>query len=80
MNREQAYALVCEYTQSDSLRKHMLAVEAALRAYAGKFAADADSWGIVGLLHDFDYGAGRIHRTTRSKAPGSWPSAAIRPR
>ncbi len=55
MNREQAYALVCEYTQSDSLRKHMLAVEAALRAYAGKFAADADSWGIVGLLHDFDY-------------------------
>lgn len=55
MNREQAYALVCEYTESDSLRKHMLAVEAALRSYARKFRADEQTWGIVGLLHDFDY-------------------------
>jgi putative nucleotidyltransferase with HDIG domain len=55
MNRAAAYALVCEYTQSDSLRKHMLAVEAALRAYARKFDADDETWGIVGLLHDFDY-------------------------
>ena len=55
MNRDDAYALVCEYTQSDSLRKHMLAVEAAVRAYAGKFDEDENKWAIVGLLHDFDY-------------------------
>ncbi len=44
-----------EYTASDSLRKHMLAVEAAMRAYAEKFDADADRWGLAGLMHDFDY-------------------------
>ena len=60
LNRDAAFALVCQYTESDSLRKHMLSVEAAMRAYARKFAAqglEADElrWGIVGLLHDFDY-------------------------
>jgi putative nucleotidyltransferase with HDIG domain len=55
MTRADAYALMTEYTQGDSLRKHMLAVEAAMRAYARKLGADEEEWGVVGLLHDFDY-------------------------
>lgn len=55
MNRDDAYALVCEYTANEGLRKHMLSVETGMRAYAKKFGEDEDKWGIVGLLHDFDY-------------------------
>ena len=61
-DRARAWGLLCEYTQNESLRKHMLAVEACMRAYARKFAAegidpgaDEDKYGVVGLLHDFDY-------------------------
>lgn len=55
MNRAEAWALVTEHTQSLSLRRHMLAVEAAMRAYARKFEQDEELWATVGLVHDFDY-------------------------
>lgn len=55
MEREAAWQLLCEYTQSESLRKHAMAVETCLRAYAGKFGEDEEQWGVTGLIHDFDY-------------------------
>jgi len=54
-SRDEALAIVHEYTASDSLRKHMLSVEAAMRAYATKFGEDPERWGLAGLVHDFDY-------------------------
>jgi putative nucleotidyltransferase with HDIG domain len=60
MNRSEAYQIVSEYIKNENLIKHMLAVEASMRAYAPKFGEDPESWGIVGLLHDFDW---EIHPT-----------------
>lgn len=60
MNREDALRLVREYVKNENLVKHMLAVEAAMRSYALKYGEDPESWGIVGLLHDFDW---EIHPT-----------------
>jgi putative nucleotidyltransferase with HDIG domain len=55
LTREQAWDLFCEWTESPSLRKHVQAVEAAMRAYAPRFGGDVEVWGLVGLLHDLDY-------------------------
>jgi putative nucleotidyltransferase with HDIG domain len=60
MDRNQAWEIVCEFVQSESLRKHMLAVETCVSAYARKFGADEDRWAITALLHDFDW---EIHPT-----------------
>ena len=54
-DRDAAWGLLTEFTESESLRKHALAVEACMRACARKFSADENLWGVVGLLHDFDY-------------------------
>ncbi|NUQ22121.1 MAG: HDIG domain-containing protein [Gemmatimonadaceae bacterium] len=73
--RDDALAIVHEYTPSESLRKHMLAVEAAMRAYATKFGEDVERWGLAGLLHDFDYE--RFPNATRS-ATEEHPSEGVR--
>jgi putative nucleotidyltransferase with HDIG domain len=54
-SRDEAWELVCEWTESDSLRKHMLAVEAAVRAYARRLDADEETWAVAALVHDLDY-------------------------
>jgi len=53
--RDDAWNLLCEYTKSESLRKHAVAVEAVMKAYARRFEKDEEKWGLVGMLHDFDY-------------------------
>jgi len=83
--REDAWALVCEFTQSENLRRHMLAVEAAMRAYARYFGEDEESWGLVGLLHDFDYERypnvapdGHPNQGARILRERGWPEDIIR--
>ena len=73
--REAALALMREYTPSESLRKHMLAVEAAMRAYAEHYSEDVERWGLAGLVHDFDYE--RFPNATRS-ATAEHPSEGVR--
>jgi len=55
MDRQQAWEIVCEFVKSDSLRKHMMAVEACVAAYARKFGGDEETWAVAALLHDFDW-------------------------
>ena len=55
MTRDEAWNIVCEYVQSDSLRRHMLGVEACVTVYAGKFGQDPELWSVTALLHDFDW-------------------------
>lgn len=69
MNREDAWNIVTEFTKNENLIKHMLAVEAAMRAYARRYGEDEETWAIVGLLHDFDW---EIHPDV---APDSHPAA-----
>ena len=73
--RSETLALMHEYTPGESLRKHMLAVEAAMRAYAGKFGEDEERWGTAGLIHDFDYE--RFPNNARS-ATEEHPSEGVR--
>ena len=73
--RDSALALMQEYTASDSLRKHMLGVEAGMRAYAEHYGEDVERWGLAGLMHDFDYE--RFPNATRS-ATEEHPSEGVR--
>ena len=68
MNRDAAWSILCEYTSTDRMRKHALSVEAVMRAAATKYGGDVETWGIVGLLHDFDY---EIHPDERHPLEGS---------
>jgi hypothetical protein len=79
MKRAEALALVTEFVKNENLVRHMLAVEAAMRFYAARFGQDQETWGIVGLLHDFDW---EIHPTLEEHPPGrrSDPARPRRPR
>jgi predicted hydrolase (HD superfamily) len=81
LSRDEAWSLFRSWTESASLRKHVLAVEAAMRAYARRSGADEELWGVVGILHDLDY---ERHPDAETGIPGwRWPSSsasASRPR
>src|SRR5437667_1158545 len=72
MNKAEALALMHEHTQSPSLRQHMLAVEAAMRAYASKSGEDPETWGMAGLLHDFDYEKYPNHEHSPNEGHPAW--------
>src|SRR2546428_6230549 len=78
MNRTEARALMEEYTKSPSLRQHMLAVEAAMRAYADKHGEDPETWGIAGLLHDFDYEKFPNHEHSPTEGHPAWGVRLLR--
>lgn len=70
LTRENAWALLTEFVQSESLRRHCLGVETAVRAYAGKYGGDPEEWGFVGLIHDFDF---EIHPTLDQHPQDGFP-------
>lgn len=81
--REKAWQLLCEWTSNPNLRKHALAVEAAMRAHARRLGEDEEAWGAVGLLHDFDYERNPTPEThvwvgARVLRDGGWPEAWVR--
>jgi len=78
MTREEALHLMQEHTQSSSLRQHMLAVEAAMRAYASKAGEDVEAWGMAGLLHDFDYEKYPNHEHSPSEGHPAWGVRLLR--
>lgn len=75
LTREQAWDLLCEFTKTDGLRKHALAVEACVAAYAAKFGEDAAKWSVTALLHDFDW---EIHPTLEEHPQKGEPILAER--
>ena len=80
MTRDEALALMHEYTESHALRKHMYAVELAMRAYAQRFDGDEETWGLVGLLHDFDYDRYPNHEHNATKGHPSFGVGLLRGR
>lgn len=78
MTRDEALQLMHEHTQSPSLRQHMLAVEAAMRAYAGKSDGDPEAWGLAGLLHDFDYERYPNHEHSPTEGHPAWGVRLLR--
>jgi putative nucleotidyltransferase with HDIG domain len=84
VSREEAWTLLCDWTKSESLRRHMLAVEAAMRAYAPRFDGDVELWGLTGLLHDLDYerypdlGTGHPRYAIRELEERGYPPELVR--
>ncbi len=78
MTRTEALQLMHEHTQSPSLRQHMLAVEAAMRAYAEQYGEDPETWGIIGLLHDFDYEKFPNHEHSPTEGHPAWGVRLLR--
>jgi len=78
MNRTQALALMEQHTKNPALRQHMLAVEAAMRAYARRYGGDEEVWGVVGLLHDFDYEAYPNQEHSPSDGHPAWGVRLLR--